>query len=309
MKKGQNFYRRDPSKALSGMIGLSLEERGVYNTVLDLLYMTWRPVEDDRRFIANWCGCAVQKLNPVIVRLIEKGRLITFVEGGRTYLSDEAFEAERTTVKGAATTRSGRAQVEEKSEEVEEKSAGVSLNPAVLDTETAENQSVTPLEKSRVEKNIPPNPQGGKQRRPETPIPDGCPSAEIVAAMQAEARQAGANIDLTHEGRQFHDWWLAKDGRNRDWDACWRTWARRAIKAAPKTAAANLTKPCSAGQDEVWRRRIREFKANRFWPVDDLGPRPGHPGCKAPVHVLSDLGFKPEHANDTPPLLAKDQAA
>lgn len=152
MSKRENFYRRDPSKALSGMIGLSLEERGVYNTVLDLLYSTWRPVEDDRRFIANWCGCAVQKLNPILNRLIASGRLIAFEEGGRTYVSDDAFEDERKAVKGAVPSRSGRREVGDKSGEVEEKSSGVEQNPPLLDTETAEKQSVTPLEKTREEK-------------------------------------------------------------------------------------------------------------------------------------------------------------
>lgn len=152
MAKRENFYRRDPNKALSGMIGLTLEERGVYNTVIDMLYQTWRPLEDDRRFIANWCGCAVQKLNPILNRLVEKGRLITFEEGGRTYLSDEAFETERNAVKGAAGTRSGRGQVEEKSGEVEEKSAGVGQNHSLLCTTTVEKQSVAPLEKTRQDK-------------------------------------------------------------------------------------------------------------------------------------------------------------
>ena len=148
----KNFYRRDPSKALSGMIGLSLEERGVYNTVLDLLYSTWRPLEDNRAFIAGWCGCAVQKLNPIIRRLIETGRLITFTEDGRTYVSDEAFESERKAVKGAAKTRSGRAEVEEKSGEVGEKSAGVEENPPTCRDEDQQNQPLAALEKRREEK-------------------------------------------------------------------------------------------------------------------------------------------------------------
>lgn len=154
-----NFYRRDPQKALSGMVGLSLEERGVYNTVIDLLYTTWRPLEDNRHFIANWCGCAVQKLNPILKRLIAQGRLITFEEDGRTYLSDEAFEAERNRFKGASNTRSGRAEVREKSGEVDEKSAGVGENMPVLDTKHEENQSLPAKEKKRKEKK-PPNPQG-----------------------------------------------------------------------------------------------------------------------------------------------------
>lgn len=157
--KRDNFYRRNPHKALSGMTGLTLEERGVYNTILDLLYSTWLPLEDDRAFIANWCGCAVQKLNPIIRRLIDKERLITFTEGSRTYLSDAAFEAERREVKGPSKTRSGRAQigqksaeVGEKSEGVGEKSEGVGENSRLLDDEYEENQALEALEKRREEK-------------------------------------------------------------------------------------------------------------------------------------------------------------
>jgi hypothetical protein len=308
MKKGENFYRRDPSKALSGMIGLTLEERGVYNTVLDLLYSTWRPLEDDRPFLANWCGCAVQKLNPIVRRLIEKGRLVTFTEGGRTYLSDEAFEAERTKVKGVVSTRSGRAEVGEKSGEVEEKSAGVGQNSPLLDTENTEKQSLAALEKNREEKNTPLPPKGERRRKPETALPDGCPSAEIVEAMQSEARSVGANIDLAHEARQFRDWWTAKDGRHRDWDAAWRTWARRSIAKAPKTAVAALAARPAQPDAARWRGLIREFAANRYWPTDDAGPAPGRPGCRAPPGLLAEFGIKPPAANDAP-LFARDGAA
>lgn len=162
--KRENFYRREPNKALAGMVGLSLEERGVYNTVLDLLYSTWRPLEDDRGYIANWCGCAVQKLNPIIRRLIERGRLITFEEGGRTYLSDQAFEDERAAVKGGGSTRSGRGKVAEKSGEVGEKSAGIEENPPTCRDEDQQKQSDAALDKRREDKKEPPNPpEGGGQ--------------------------------------------------------------------------------------------------------------------------------------------------
>jgi uncharacterized protein YdaU (DUF1376 family) len=292
MRKGQNFYRRDPSKALSGMIGLSLEERGVYNTVLDLLYSTWRPIEDDRPFISNWCGCAVQKLNPIIRRLIDKGRLITFEEGGRTYLSDEAFEAERASVKGAASSRSGRALVEEKSGEVQEKSAGVGENAGLLDSQTQENQSDARLEKNREEKKHPPTPQGGKRRKPETPLPDGCPSAELIHAMQTEARSEGANIDLSREAKVFRDWWTSKDGRHRDWAAAWRTWARKAIAKAPRTAvAAVAARSGPTDPNARWTSAVREFRSNGYWPRDDLGPPPGREGCRCPPDVLAAHGI------------------
>jgi hypothetical protein len=159
VSKRENFYRRDPGLALAGMATMSLEERGVYNTILDLLYLTWRPLEDNPAYIAGHCMCAVQKLNPILNRLVEKGKLVRFIEGGQGYISNPAFDDEREAVKGPAKSRSGRrsreaatGQVEEKSAGVGEKSPGVEKNPPLLDTNSEENQSVAPLEKTRQDK-------------------------------------------------------------------------------------------------------------------------------------------------------------
>jgi hypothetical protein len=149
--KRENFYRRDPGAALAGMVSMTLEERGVYNTVIDLLYLTWRPLEDERLYIARHCGCAVQKLNPILNRLIDRGKLIRFEVDGVAYISNAKFEDERRSVKGV-TTRSGRAEAGEKSGEVGEKSAGVGKNTGLLDHETEEIQGDAALDKSRVDK-------------------------------------------------------------------------------------------------------------------------------------------------------------
>lgn len=256
MAKRENFYRRDPNKALSGMIGLSLEERGVYNTVLDMLYQTWRPLEDDRRYIANWCGCAVQKLNPIINRLLERGRLISFEEGGRTYISDEAFEAERKAVKGGAGTRSGRAQIREKSGEVEEKSASVEQNPALLDTSTDEKQPLMPLEKTREEKKdanasyVRPVPDDAFtlawKAYPELGRSRSKSQAKTKPIWRAAAKSAGGDDrllaavrryvaeDTTHKGEcgpPAFDRWL-RDGRWEHWLPTW-TGADQASGPAP----------------------------------------------------------------------------
>lgn len=309
MKKGQNFYRRDPSKALSGMIGLTLEERGVYNTVLDLLYSTWRPLEDDRPFLANWCGCAVQKLNPIIRRLIEKGRLITFEEGGRIYLSDEAFESERSAVKGPGQSRSGRGQVGEKSGEVGEKSAGVEENPAVLDASGEEKQQLAALEKSREEKNTPLPPEGATRRKPKRTIPDGFPEQPLIDEQQAKARSVGANVDIANQAERFRNWSISKDSRYADWPATWRNWCDRAIRDAPKTALAAVQSRPAQPADDRWRRWLREFQQNRHWPSDDAGPRPGHPACRVPPAILAEFGFTPPTANDPTDLFAQGAAA
>lgn len=257
MKKRENFYRRDPSKALSGMIGLTLEERGVYNTIIDLLYQTWRPLEDDRRYIANWCGCAVQKLNPIVNRLIEKGRLITFTEGGRTYVSDEKFEEERTAVKGDKPTRSGRGKVEEKSGEVGEKSAGVEQNLPLLDTDNAENQSVTALEKNRQEK-----------KEAKASLVAGGDAKAAFGLWNDLAKRMGLPLakDLTPARRKAINARLATAGLDG-----WRE-ALAAVEASPH---------CRGENDRGWRADI-DFVANptKFQKLREgsYGPVPSAPG-------------------------------
>lgn len=298
--KRENFYRRDPGLALAGMATMSLEERGVYNTVLDLLYLTWRPLEDNPAYIAGHCMCAVQKLNPIIRRLVEKGKLIRFTEGGQSYISNPAFEAEREAVKGPAKTRSGRretaaptAQVEEKSAGVEEKSPGVEENPTLLGNVIEENQGVTALDKTRLDNNPPTPLQGedevsgrGGRRKPSRPIPDDFPDVADVAAMQDRARQAGVNLDVARQAEFFRNHAAQNDRRCADWSAAWRNWVVKAIDRAPKTALATAQQRQTPGSDERWERLIREFRRNGYWPAEDAGPEPGKPGCRAPSHLL-----------------------
>jgi uncharacterized protein YdaU (DUF1376 family) len=47
------WYKRDPRAALLGMMGLTLEERGVYNTLIDLIYMADGALPDNARVICR----------------------------------------------------------------------------------------------------------------------------------------------------------------------------------------------------------------------------------------------------------------
>lgn len=309
----ENFYRRDPGLALQGMSSMSLEERGVYNTVIDLLYLTWRPLEDDRGYIAGHCRCAVQKINPILNRLIAAGKLVTFVEDGRQYISNPTFERERAAVKGPTKTRSGRAHVEEKSGEVGEKSEGVGKNPSLLDVETEQKQCDNILDKSRVEKtrDIPPTPQeggerddlfGGKstdeeipsRRKPKRVIPTDCPTAEQVAAAQAEARKAGADVDMAYQAQRFRNWALGKDARYADWSRTWNNWVIKAIADAPKRAGVVVSmnnSPQAEDREAWWGRRVAEYAKSRHWNEVDWGPRPGRSGCRVPSQILESTGI------------------
>lgn len=69
------WYKRDPSAALNGMMELSLEERGAYNTVLDLIYSRDGKLHDDDRFVAGWLRVDLRVWKRIKRSLIERGKL------------------------------------------------------------------------------------------------------------------------------------------------------------------------------------------------------------------------------------------
>jgi uncharacterized protein YdaU (DUF1376 family) len=74
------WYKRDPNAALQGMMGLSLEERGAYNTILDLIYTSENRLHDDERFMCAWLRCDVRVWKRLRAALIVAGK-ITIEDG------------------------------------------------------------------------------------------------------------------------------------------------------------------------------------------------------------------------------------
>lgn len=74
------WHKRDHSAALNGMMELTLEERGAYTTVLDLIYSKDGKLIDDDRFIAGWLRVDVRVWKRIKRSLISRNKL--FVEDG-----------------------------------------------------------------------------------------------------------------------------------------------------------------------------------------------------------------------------------
>lgn len=75
------WYKRDPQAALVGMHGLTLEQCGAYNIVLDLIYCHDGAVHDDDHFIAGHMSVDVRTWRRLKVDLIAAGKLYT--DGGQ----------------------------------------------------------------------------------------------------------------------------------------------------------------------------------------------------------------------------------
>lgn len=74
--RGRPWYKRFPADFIAGTLSLSLEEKGAYAIVLDLIYDRGGPIPDDARWIARVCGCSTRKWAALRRRLIEAGKLI-----------------------------------------------------------------------------------------------------------------------------------------------------------------------------------------------------------------------------------------
>ena len=57
------------------MASLTLEERGAYNTVLNLIYANGGAIDDDYKFIAGWLRVDLRVWKRIRQRLIEGGKL------------------------------------------------------------------------------------------------------------------------------------------------------------------------------------------------------------------------------------------
>ncbi len=293
MKRARPYHKRWHGNALNGMRGLSLEERGAYNTLLDLMYDHQAPIADDERRICGELDCDIRVWRRIKTSLAEKGKI--YVRDGlignervdRELGSSAELPAE-VPGKSAIATRQLSAKSDGKPKENNEPSS-------------PKNPEIGPLIQSP--ESIPPKaPRGAVQMGIGKDDVDAIWSIaspvsrqrsgrkDVERALQAAVRRGHhpsrvlsglkgyfASPEATRDGGQF-----AK-GVHRMIEA-----DRWEVFAEPVAAAPQLFDEADP-QDDPWRRRVREFQRNGFWNQLDWGPKPGRPGCAAPADLLAEF--------------------
>lgn len=69
------YHKRYHGDALTGFMPLTLEERGAYQTLLDMMYDRGGPLIDNERLLAGYMNCSVRKWRSLRAILIEKGKI------------------------------------------------------------------------------------------------------------------------------------------------------------------------------------------------------------------------------------------
>lgn len=71
-----DWVKWEAGKFLGGVIGMSIEEIGVYSVVLNLIYDNGGPIKDDRDRIARRCAMRPTSFEKVFQSLLEAGKLV-----------------------------------------------------------------------------------------------------------------------------------------------------------------------------------------------------------------------------------------
>lgn len=78
------WHKRYHSDALSGFIVLSLEERGAYQTLLDLIYDRGGPMPDNDAVLARYMGVTIRHWRKLRDSLIKNGKIEVDADGNLT---------------------------------------------------------------------------------------------------------------------------------------------------------------------------------------------------------------------------------
>ncbi|MCA1490110.1 YdaU family protein [Ensifer sp. NBAIM29] len=85
------YHRRYHGDALQGYRRLTLEQRGAYTTILDLIYDAGGPIDHNERWLAGELNCSIRKARALISELIELKKIFINRQG---QISNHRCEAE-----------------------------------------------------------------------------------------------------------------------------------------------------------------------------------------------------------------------
>ena len=69
------WYKHEPAAWLGGVAKLTPEQRGIYQTILDLIYLHERPIDMDFRWLAGNCNCDTRIVKRVVGELVSLQKL------------------------------------------------------------------------------------------------------------------------------------------------------------------------------------------------------------------------------------------
>lgn len=280
MKRGMEWYRREPIAFLGGVQGLTSREIAVYTITLDLIYQHGGELHNDAKWLSGWISdMGAAAVRTALNSLIEKGKL--------TLLPNGMLSQNR--AKSAMKTEGKRGETIGKQEKNRDEFSS-DLPPA-----PNEINDLTPVDKRREDKSI-----EEEKKTPLTPLPEkrfANPAIVLQTVLdpmtasrwvthcaernrRPSSQQAEQQVSVLQELRKLGgnpveaiSFAIGKGWTSLGIDYFRNNGFKLGNGAAPP---ANVD---WAGRYEVWAR-------DQTWAAG-WGPKPGEPGCRMPAEFLS----------------------
>lgn len=222
MSGEMRWYKRDPDAAMAGMIGMSLQERGAYNTILDLLYSRDGNVPNDDQYLQAAMGCHGNEWRAVKKKLLDRGKI--WVTPDDKLMAKRVETALKEAGNFSETQRNRVGKRWDKYKNINnnnDHSIPKAGNTNTTTTTTTIKDSPTESPKS-----------GSRLARYWTPSADD----------RAFAQSLGLRADAV--AANFTDYWTSQPGakgRKLNWSATWRIWCRKEAESKPKVNGHKLS--------------------------------------------------------------------
>jgi uncharacterized protein YdaU (DUF1376 family) len=85
------WYKRFASDFIAGTVMLQADEKGVYSTLIDMMFDRRQPIEDSPQDLARICGTSTRRFGIILRKLLDLKKLFRTADGR---LSNARFEEE-----------------------------------------------------------------------------------------------------------------------------------------------------------------------------------------------------------------------
>lgn len=282
------FYKRDPDAALAGMADLTLQERGAYNTIIDLLYSRDGALPDDDDMMRRVMGCHGNEWRVVKAKLAAKRKL--WIEGG--YIKANRVDSVLKEAGNFSETQRIR--------------AGKRWERHGKQSENSEKNKELQL------------PDNAIPRNTNTPIATPTPKAVVLPTFEENIRKVdrlgtalGTNLTTARNGPKFIEELvrLQADGFDFELDILATINDRRQGGTIPRDLGSlayfrkafeakrtarlvmvaiveqRATEPVEDTDLRGWQKRLDQWLDGGYWPPR-FGPRPYGDGCRAPAALV-----------------------
>lgn len=231
------YYPMYPRDFFEGTQRMSLELKGAYIMLLNLIYTRNGPVADEDGYLARYIGCSVRKWQKLRLELIGLGKVAVengFIRNSRA--DDELLKrASYSDQKRENRSRSNKNKAEKSRPREARANTEPDTEPEIEKKEEANASSKKPDAK-------------GSRLPPDWSLPDDWLSD--AGSIAFKAKQPITEQEIRNEADKFRDYWSAKPGaagRKLDWRGTWRNWLRSYLERRPKPRNA----PSSHGPDAI----------------------------------------------------------